>query len=702
MPLHLPATRFSPSEQQYQAPPRSAPIDSYAQPSLPRLTLLGKPKTPPTVHEMPKMPPLPQKAMDLYPPQPPFLGSRGRSDTGSSSIYVDSNSSGTNSRKSSIGAGSSPASSRSSSSGLSITGIESSRSPSSGWKPPYQTLPQQHYQPAAAPPLFKGPIDWSLEYSPAPNPFFTPAPEPQPTFAARPERMSAARPPPLRVRKDTNPPVQPRQAATALPVEKPIESPRESMTPRRLESRYFREGTPMPKTPKSAMHAKSHSYLPMSPATKSDLTRQPTVRAVSAPSTGDLIYDGDAEQPPATPGEISLVWQHASLLFHNNRATEALSTFQGLQSRRGIPAQVMARVALNIGIISTSLAHAASDPRNTKPAHLKKEEAEEAYYQATEAFHGAVNRQPGGLIGAAGTFLLGCALFDAKQPAKAADCFEMCESVFVTEGWAPEEGQRFAPSNEEVDLAPIGIKFVLRLRDVRANYRVCADRAQQPQAPGVNRSLIRIADDMLAETFEGEDLRSPTSNAPIPIEELEESGHVGSIDITLCPKVSPMTKDDMIGGPFSMSFFQTQMVADAPVSPPTPAGAMPKLPQQYKAVQPIASGPPLRPSRPGDPLSVRQNDKSLHPALRGMTAAQQKAAEAERARKKRDRQTRLLIKLGDLRLNKPLPPLPAGARESDWRHVPRGPLPYNSNIPPVPKLPTAHTQMPRNNPMKFV
>lgn len=254
-----------------------------------------------------------------------------------------------------------------------------------------------------------------------------------------------------------------------------------------------------------------------------------------------------------------------------------------------------------------------------------------------EAFQAAIKHSPDGPEGALATFFLGCALFDSQDFEKAASCFDMCEAVFAGESDvlnyheannASEGRPSQLQGGEKIELAPLGVDWVLYLSAVRENYHVAQERARIPAALGTMRGLHRFPLGIVIE----EPL--PTTPAPLsPLDESDEEAETVRSTLGLRPEDSelvPMRLD--LGG-----------------APPMP--------------------------------------------VRRRTTKKQDREEMERRREAR--RTRILIKLGDLRLNKPLPPLPhelteAQKAERAERRAEAQRRQQGSQSPDVPPLPVAH------------
>ena len=336
---------------------------------------------------------------------------------------------------------------------------------------------------------------------------------------------------------------------------------------------------------------------------------------------------------PFSDTEITALWSHASLLYHNNRVTDALDILQKLTERPGAAPLTLARLQVNIGIMTEALAKGravSSIPTNKSAENM------------INAFEKAVKLSLDGPEGALGTFLLGCALFDSHHFEKSASCFDMCESIFVGEADArnfrgstneslgPGRRSSILNGGEKIELAPLGVDWTLHLSDVRENWRVAQERARIPVALGTLRELQRLPLGMILE----EPLPVEPANLS-PVDESDEEVESVRSTLGLRPdegELVPMRLD--LGG-----------------GSPSPAH--------------LAQGPPL---------------------IRRRTTRKQDREEMERRREAR--RTRILIKLGDLRLNKPLPPLPH-EREAMKKA-------QKAHIPEVPPLPVAsvHNGMP--------
>lgn len=715
-------------------PKISGHTNSGPSPSLPRLTTLGPPQTPPLLCKESDMAGLPL-------PLPPRLR-----DNVPSSIYSTntprtvSPASSRSRRSSSCSQRSTPASSVTSASDYLAD------QPNNPWSAP-RSRSQTEWRPSKSDDYtsyrYERPVTPEQSSRPMTNFLRTPSPPPappsdeavrtSPRFLAdsppssreqSPAILPASRftPPPLSPLRETkpSPPMQHRPYSDQdanQDYQRPLKpSPlqignntlRSSglSTPRSAKTPYIPEIlTPQLPTSRYNPAAPARLFTPRhtpkgSQTIPSTPRSPPALQMPAAPPTPPI---DEPEDLPISPSEVSALWAHASLLYHNRRTSDALTTFHDLQQRRGVPRESLARLTLNVGIISTQLARRATTlvhpiPGSTNPIS-------QSYHLATEAFHSAINSHPGGCIGAAGTFFLGCVLFDAGQHAKAADCFDLCEGVFVSEGWAREESYNYSPKDEEVDLRAIGLDYTLHLRDVRANWCVCQERVRIPMGLGTNRRLERVPENLLVEAMEeppapaSEDTNAaeegelvfmafdtshltssptqlhPATYAPVPAPTLGPRGHTYSNTL---PQSAGGAQSLLAPLNTSNHAHATSMPA-SPTTIPTPSTPWPPTmtaPSQTN-LEPQQN---LHSHRPSSKLPPGFHRPNITTALLADATRRENAAEMrDRERKKQARQTRMLIRLGDLRLNKPLPPLPyvplAYSRAGEPNKGPRMPVP---------------------------
>lgn len=323
--------------------------------------------------------------------------------------------------------------------------------------------------------------------------------------------------------------------------------------------------------------------------------------------------------------EINALWSHACLLCHNGKPADAVTMLHAMHQRPGLAPVTLARLNINIGLVSGSL----SSSRNA---------AGVAPAQSTqlmiEAFQAAVKHSPDGAEGALATFLLGCALFDNEDFDKAASCFDMCEAIFAGENdhmnfrmsanqpWSNISNGGSLDGGEKIDLRKLGMEYTLYLSMVRENYHVAQERSRIPAFLGTSRGLQRIPSGLLVED-------------PLPIN-----------DLSLSPLAE--SEEDEAEAERSASSIRDTVLPDIRLDIGPPEMAAPSAP------------PPLR-------RRTTKKDRE------------------EMERRREARRTRILIKLGDLRLNKPLPPLPHEREAMQSRRQPSG----NSLPPQVPPLPVA-------------
>lgn len=172
-----------------------------------------------------------------------------------------------------------------------------------------------------------------------------------------------------------------------------------------------------------------------------------------------------------------------------------------------------------------------------------------------------------------------------------------------------------------MDLSSVGVDAVLYLSDVRDNWRIAQERARIPAALGTMRGLQRLPQGMIVEE-------------PLPAEPVN---------------LAPVDESDE----------EVEDVRSTLGLPPDEGELVP--------MRLDLGGPPV------------QTQTQTQPLIRRRTTKKQDREEMERRREAR--RTRILIKLGDLHLNKPLPPLPH-EREARTR----------TQVPEVPPLPVAEVR----------
>ena len=361
----------------------------------------------------------------------------------------------------------------------------------------------------------------------------------------------------------------------------------------------------------------------------------PPVRQ-NTPPPPPMMRPVSVSKLPLTNLEINTAWSHACLLYQNDRIADAVTMMQPLNERPGAEPVTLARLNINIGIMSENL----SSERNeagAPPRYITE--------VMIEALQTAVKHSPDGPEGALATFLLACTLFDTEDFYGATSCFDICESIFGGENDAVEHrlsldslvspGTSPTNSNKEpgtldgsemIDMSKLGMDYSLQLSTVRENYRIAQERCRIPASLSTKRDLQRLPPGLL--------LERPLPGDPAPLSPLPESD--GS-------EYEMEDVDDNKG----LQHAQGN----------TRATGM-ELPEICLDLGPPTAAPP--------PIPMRRR-----------TTKRQDREEMERRREAR--RTRILIKLGDLRLNKPLPPLPH-EREAMKRQK-RTPTP---KVPPLP------------------
>ncbi|KAL9082276.1 MAG: hypothetical protein Q9159_006562 [Coniocarpon cinnabarinum] len=374
---------------------------------------------------------------------------------------------------------------------------------------------------------------------------------------------------------------------------------------------------------------------------------------------------------PMSDSEIGSVWSHACLLYHNGKVADAVTMLHQVHQRPGAEQLTMARLNINIGIMSESLS-TSRNAAGVAPAQTTQ--------LMIEAFQAAVKHSPDGPEGALATFLLGCALYDNQDFDKAAACFDMCEAIFGgeqdvmnyrmssnDEGFIPGHRPSALEGGERIDLrARMGMHYTLHLTMVRENYHVAQERSRIPAYLGTNRGLHRIPSGLLIEEpFPRE------SQTLSPLSEFDEESD----------------EDETIED--TESEFDAAMRTVTESLAPSGAGSGMELPDIRLD---LGSPGPAHPKHlPKPSMPRRRSTKKLD--------------RQELERRREARRTRILIKLGDLRLMKPLPPLPHERQAYEKkqghahghghhhhghghghgkRQMSRAPTP---DIPPVPKLP---------------
>ena len=339
-------------------------------------------------------------------------------------------------------------------------------------------------------------------------------------------------------------------------------------------------------------------------------------------------------EEPYSATEITALWSHASLLYHNGRVKDAINMLRTITERPGASELTLARLDLNVGIMTESLAKGrVSSPI---PTHVQAD-------IMMECFESAVKKTPDGKEGALGVFLMGIAFFDKGEFDKSASCFDMCEAIFAGEyenkhfcsssdPWSEQRRPSALDGNETIDFQSLGMNWALTLEVVRENWRVAQERARIPPGLGTMRGLHRMPTGFIVE--------EPLQTEPAHLDPVDESDEeIDNIRSTL-----GLSPDDSELVPMRLDL-GTGMPCMSP-----------NMSQTRQSQQTLA-GPPMR------RRTTRKQDRE------------------EMERRREARRTRILIKLGDLRLNKPLPPLPH-EREAMKRHE-------RTKTPEVPAMPAS-------------
>ena len=366
-----------------------------------------------------------------------------------------------------------------------------------------------------------------------------------------------------------------------------------------------------------------------------------------------------------TENDITAVWSHASLLYHNGKVADAVTSLHQLHQRFGITHLTMARLNINIGIMSESL----SNSRNV--AGVAPQQSTQLMI---EAFQAAVKHSPDGPEGALATFLLGCALYDNQDFDKAASCFDMCEAIFGGEkdvmnyrmsrhdGLVPGTRPSALEGGEKIDLrAKLGMAYTLHLTMVRENYHVAQERSRIPAYLGTNRGLHRIPSGLLIE--------NPFKGTTDSLSSLDESDEDFSDDDSEVEEAMRRLHESLVpsaGGTIGSGTLGSTVTGSGMELPDIRLDLGSPGPSQTKA-------PPIQ-AQPRPQIIKRASTK--------------RKSRRELLRRQEARRTRILIALGDLRLNKPLPPLPHERHKFQERAMTSRPN-KKDDIPDVPPLPVA-------------